>query len=77
MSLETLAQELGIGERVTFLGRQTSSDMAAFYNSLDVLVLPSRTLPNWKEQFGRVLIEAMACAGPGSGQRQRRDPTMS
>jgi glycosyltransferase involved in cell wall biosynthesis len=25
------------------------------------LVLPSRTRPNWKEQFGRVLIEAMAC----------------
>jgi glycosyltransferase involved in cell wall biosynthesis len=23
--------------------------------------LPSRTRSNWKEQFGRVLIEAMAC----------------
>ena len=28
--------------------------------ALDVLVLPSRTRPNWSEQFGRVLIEAMA-----------------
>ena len=66
-SLETLAQELGITERVTFLGRQASGAMAAFYNSLDLLVLPSRTLPNWKEQFGRVLIEAMACQVPVVG----------
>jgi glycosyltransferase involved in cell wall biosynthesis len=36
--------------------------MPAFYQVLDVLVLPSRTRPNWQEQFGRVLIEAMACA---------------
>lgn len=27
----------------------------------DVLVLPSRTQSNWKEQFGRVIVEAMAC----------------
>ena len=26
-----------------------------------MLVLPSRSQPNWIEQFGRVLIEAMAC----------------
>lgn len=66
-ALEQLAQELGIADRVTFLGRQASSNMATFYNSLDVLVLPSRTLPNWKEQFGRVLIEAMACQVPVVG----------
>jgi glycosyltransferase involved in cell wall biosynthesis len=34
--------------------------MPAFLRELDVLVVPSRTLPNWKEQFGRVLVEAMA-----------------
>jgi glycosyltransferase involved in cell wall biosynthesis len=28
---------------------------------MDILVLPSRTFPNWSEQFGRVLVEAMAC----------------
>jgi rhamnosyl/mannosyltransferase len=27
----------------------------------DVLVLPSHTTPAWKEQFGRVLVEGMAC----------------
>jgi glycosyltransferase involved in cell wall biosynthesis len=35
--------------------------MPRLLNELDVLVLPSLTQPNWKEQFGRVLIEAMAC----------------
>ena len=39
---------------------------------MDVLVLASRTLPNWKEQFGRVLVEAMACetavVGANSGE---------
>lgn len=30
-------------------------------NKINLLVLPSRTRPNWKEQFGRVLVEAMAC----------------
>lgn len=75
-SLAALARELGIGERVKFLGRQASSDMAAFYNSLDVLVLPSRTLPNWKEQFGRVLIEAMACQVPVVGSDSGEIPNV-
>jgi glycosyltransferase involved in cell wall biosynthesis len=29
--------------------------------------LPSLTTPRWKEQFGRVLIEAMACGVPVVG----------
>jgi len=35
-----------------------------YLGAMDVLVLPSRTTPQWKEQFGRVLIEAMACGVP-------------
>jgi glycosyltransferase involved in cell wall biosynthesis len=41
--------------------------MGAFYRELDVLVVPSRTRHNWKEQFGRVIIEAMACCVPVIG----------
>ena len=41
--------------------------MPAYLTGLDVLVLPSRTRPNWKEQFGRVLVEAMACGVPVIG----------
>lgn len=60
-ALEQLARDLGVGDRVRFVGRVPSSQMPHLYRTLDVLVLPSRTRPNWKEQFGRVLIEAMAC----------------
>jgi len=41
--------------------------VADYYNCMDVFVLPSRTMSHWKEQFGRVLIEAMACGIPVIG----------
>lgn len=66
------AARLGMAERVIFLPRVASHAMPAFYQALDVLVLPSRTQANWMEQFGRVLIEAMACGvavvGSDSGE---------
>jgi glycosyltransferase involved in cell wall biosynthesis len=31
---------------------------------MDLLCAPSRTGVHWKEQFGRMLIEAMACGVP-------------
>ncbi|WP_420641378.1 glycosyltransferase [Candidatus Leptofilum sp.] len=60
-SLQNLAHQLGIAGRVQFDGVVTSAQMPGYLQQLDVLVLASRTLPNWKEQFGRVLVEAMAC----------------
>ncbi|HSM55762.1 MAG TPA: glycosyltransferase [Candidatus Sulfomarinibacteraceae bacterium] len=60
-ALEKLARELNIAKRVHFDGVIPSDQMPAYMRQLDVLVVPSRTLPNWKEQFGRVLVEAMAC----------------
>ena len=66
-ALKALARELGVAHRVTFEGLIPSTKMPDFYRQLDVLVLPSRTSPNWKEQFGRVLIEAMACGVPVVG----------
>jgi len=38
-----------------------------YLRQLDLVVLPSITRPNWKEQFGRALIEAMACEVPVIG----------
>ncbi|MBX3066117.1 MAG: glycosyltransferase family 4 protein [Anaerolineae bacterium] len=66
-SLERLARDLDIRERVWFAGHVPSTQMAELYPQLDALVIPSRTLPNWKEQFGRVIVEAMACGVPVIG----------
>jgi glycosyltransferase involved in cell wall biosynthesis len=62
-----LAAQLGLAQHVTFLGRVGSTSMPAFFASMDVLTVPSRTTPTWKEQFGRVLVEAMACQTPVIG----------
>jgi len=59
--LEMLASRLGIAGRTYFLGALAPSDAARTIGALDVMVLPSRTTRTWSEQFGRVLIEAMAC----------------
>lgn len=45
----------------------THDEMANVYPTFDVLVLPSRTMPTWAEQFGRVLVEAMWCGVPVVG----------
>ncbi len=66
-SLQVLAERLAIASRVEFLPPISSTGIPQFMHGLDVLVLPSRTRTNWKEQFGRVLIEAMACGVPVIG----------
>ncbi|GIK66702.1 MAG: glycosyl transferase family 1 [Chloroflexota bacterium] len=58
--LEQQAEHLNIAGRVEFVGLVPSIEMPSHLQQLDALVIPSRTLPNWKEQYGRVIIEAMA-----------------
>lgn len=65
--LAALADELGIAGQTSFLGRLPSTHAPGFYQTLDVLVLPSLSRPNWVEQFGRVLVEAMGCEIPVIG----------
>jgi len=71
-TLRARAAQDDLRGRVEFLGQVPSRELPDLYRQLDVLVLPSRTMPNWKEQFGRVLIEAMACGvavvGSDSGE---------
>jgi len=65
--LRRLADQLNLCDRVTIARPIPSTQMPNYFAGLDCLVLPSRTRPNWKEQFGRVLIEAMACGVPVVG----------
>ncbi len=66
-ALEQLSAGLGLTGRVIFRPPSPSTEMPQVYGEFDALVLPSRTQRNWKEQFGRVLIEAMACGVPVIG----------
>ena len=58
--LRSQADKLNIADRVKFRGQMPSNQMPAFFHEIDVFVLPSISRPNWVEQFGRVLIEAMS-----------------
>lgn len=54
-----LADELGIRQQVTPVGKRPNDEIPLWMNSCDVLVLPSLS-----EGLGVVLIEAMACGKP-------------
>lgn len=53
-----------IPRRVRCIGAVPHAQMASWYAAMDVAIVPSRTTPTWKEQFGRVIIEANAVGVP-------------
>jgi D-inositol-3-phosphate glycosyltransferase len=57
--LLSLARELGLQDRVSFLGSRNQEELVAHYAAADVVVMPS-----YSESFGMVALEAMACARP-------------
>lgn len=65
--LEQMIAERGLNDRVRLVGSLGVGELPELMNALDVLVLPSRTTRRWKEQFGRVIIEAHACGIPVIG----------
>lgn len=75
-SLARLAAELGISERVEFVGSVPGQRVPELLRGMNVLVLPSRTRSNWKEQFGRILVEAMACGVPVIGSDSGEIPNV-
>jgi len=60
-SLQQLAADLGLGDRVRFSGVLTDDELIAHYRAARVFVLPSVTQA---EAFGMVQIEAMASGTP-------------
>ncbi|HEY8283895.1 MAG TPA: glycosyltransferase [Chloroflexota bacterium] len=65
---------LGVEELVTFAGQVASTAMPEMYRGFDALVGPSLTTPRWKEQFGRMFVEAMACGVPVIGSNSGEIP---
>lgn len=58
-SLKAMAAELGVEDRVHFLGMVVGREKLSLYQSADLFVLPTS-----QENFGLVLIEALACGTP-------------
>ena len=58
--LRARARELGISDRIEFLGRIPHAEVPAFFASLDVLAAPTREV----EPFGIVAVEAAAAGVP-------------
>ncbi|MEH2437675.1 MAG: hormogonium polysaccharide biosynthesis glycosyltransferase HpsO [Nostoc sp.] len=70
-----IAAENNIKERLILIESVPHDEVVSYINLMSTLVLPSETSHNfktltsagWKEQFGHVLIEAMACQVPVIG----------
>ena len=60
--------------RVRVVTGVAHDDVPAYLNAMDILCAPSRTTTRWREQFGRMLIEAMACGVPVVASRSGEIP---
>lgn len=58
---KVLTYELGLRERVSFLGNVPDADLPTLYQRADIFVLPSTSRA---ESYGTVLVEAMASGLP-------------
>jgi glycosyltransferase involved in cell wall biosynthesis len=74
--LRRLAAERGVADRVEFAPAVPATGVPEALAEMDVLALPSLTRPNWVEQFGRILIEAMACGVPVVGSDSGEIPNV-
>jgi len=66
----------GWGDRIRIVSGVGHGEIARYENCMDVLVLPSLTRPPVKEQFGHVLVEAMACEVPVIGSDSGEIPNV-
>lgn len=62
--VEQLIRRLGIQEACVFAGSAPYMEMPDYFRAADIFVLPSIATPQWQEQFGMSLIEAMASGVP-------------
>ncbi|MBD2445786.1 glycosyltransferase family 4 protein [Nostoc sp. FACHB-152] len=75
-SLKQQAEDLQVSEWIIWRGGVRHEQAPQEIANFDVLVLPSRSTPEWKEQFGHVLIEAMAMGIPVIGSSSGEIPNV-
>jgi glycosyltransferase involved in cell wall biosynthesis len=66
-TFETHLSERSLMNRVQFVGAISYDDVPATFRQIDMLVMPTQTTTRIREQFGRVLVEAMASGVPVIG----------
>lgn len=59
---------------IEFVGPFKHSEAHLFYHNINLFVLPSETRRFWKEQFGRVIVEAVASGTPIVGSNSGAIP---
>lgn len=60
MEILSRANELGLSSSIRHITSVAQTEVPPYIALMDILVLPSRRVGMWAEQFGRVLVEAMA-----------------
>ena len=78
------ANQWGVADRLIWVESVPHADVFRYINVMNALVLPSETAHQfktltscgWKEQFGHVLIEAMACQVPVIGSDSGEIPNV-
>lgn len=74
--LRALIDAKNLAKRFVWTGAVPHHRAGEFLRCMDVFALPSLTMPGWKEQFGRVIIEAMACGVPVAGSSSGHIPVL-
>ena len=74
--LKSRISSMGIIDRISIEDTVPHDKVALFIQNLEILVLPSYDVDGWREQFGHVLIEAMACKVPVIGSDAGEIPSV-
>ena len=72
--LEEQAIQSGVTDRILIKPGIPTSEVPRLIEQWDAHVLPSITRPNWIEQFGRTIAEAMSCEVPVIGSNSGEIP---
>ncbi|MBL0173771.1 MAG: glycosyltransferase family 4 protein [Ignavibacteria bacterium] len=73
-AMREAAAERGIADNVRIVPSIPHAEVPKYLNAIDVLVLPSFTVPHWKEQFGQILVQGMCCEIPVLGSTHAEIP---
>ena len=69
-----ILSKANLADRIIITGQIPHNDVQIYLRAMDCMVVPSRTTSTWKEQFGLVIPQAMACKVPVIGSNSGAIP---